>query len=101
MLEFRDPRRRLNRVDLRTFAVAVQISIHAVDVVGPVKRMTPPRVTHLAFLLDAPALKEHNRNVDPTSARGGDTCAQAIEIFLVELRQIELRLSIQRPARAS
>ena len=66
-----------------------------VDVVARVERMSLDVVGQRGEV-EAEAFEEHHRHVDASRAGRYDTVAQALEVRLVELRQVELGLAVLR-----
>ena len=66
-----------------------------VDVVVDVKGMALD-VVRRGTDLDAETLEEHYRDVNPFVARGDNAAAEALEIRLIELREIEFCLAVLR-----
>src|SRR5437763_3645592 len=49
--------------------------------------------------VDGPAVEKHDSDVDAPVARGDRAVAEAVEVSLVELREVELRLAVLGRAR--
>src|SRR5262249_7993159 len=71
-------------------------AVDVVDVVIRIERMSLPGIAaEVAFVLDAEALKEHDRDVHPLVLRCLDASAYAIKVGLVKKLHVKLRLAVR------
>src|SRR5438094_10488752 len=81
-------------------AVTIRVAVDAVDIVGRIKRVAGPRIRRAGLWLAAETLEQHHGNIDASLSRCDYSCAQSIEVNLIELAQIELGSSIKSRSRS-